>query len=71
MRDTSYIVGIVGAMFLAVAGVAWLRIIRKPDREPPSEKNIKRGNSAAMVLVCAFLLSAFAALAGIIGWIQG
>ncbi|GAA4747765.1 hypothetical protein GCM10023264_11950 [Sphingomonas daechungensis] len=70
MRDTSYIVGMIAALFLVVAGVAWLRIIQKPDRQPPSKKNIRRGNSASMVLVCAFFLSAFAAVAGIVGWFQ-
>ena len=70
MRDTSDIVGIIGALFLAVAALAWRRIARKPDRAPPTEKNIKRGNSAAMVIVVAFLLSALAAVLAVIGWFQ-
>lgn len=70
MRDTSYIVAIIGALFLAVAGVAWLRIVRKPDEKPPTEKNIKRGSSAAMVIVIAFVLSAVAAGFAVFGWIQ-
>lgn len=70
MRDTSYIVGIIGALFLTVAALAWWRIARKPDREPPTEKNIKRGNSAAMVIVVAFLLSALAAVVAVLGWFQ-
>jgi hypothetical protein len=70
MRDTSYIVGIIGALFLTVAALAWWRIARKPDQEPPTEKNIERGNSAAVVIVVAFLLSASAAAVAIIGWFQ-
>ena len=70
MRDTSYIVAIIGALFLAVAGVAWWRIARIPDEEPPTEKNIKRGSSAAMVVVVAFLLSAVAAAFAVFGWFQ-
>ena len=54
LRDTSYVVAVIGALFLAVAGVAWWRIARKPDEEPSTEKNIKRGNSAALIVVIAF-----------------
>jgi hypothetical protein len=71
LRDTSYIVAIIGTVFLAVAGVAWWRIARKPDEEPPTEKNIKRGGSAAMIVVLAFLLSAVAAAFALFGWLQG
>lgn len=70
MRDISYIVGIIGALFLAVAVLAWWRIVRKPDQDSPTEKNIKRGDSAAMVIVVAFLLSALAAVVAVIGWFQ-
>jgi hypothetical protein len=70
LRDTSYIVAIIGALFLVVAGVAWWRIARKPDEDPPTEKNIKRGGSAAMIIVIAFLLSAVAAGFAVFGWFQ-
>ena len=70
LRDTSYIVAIIGALFLAVAGVAWWRIARKPDEEPPTEKNIKRGGSAAMIIVVAFGLSVVAAAFAVFGWFQ-
>ena len=70
LRDTSYVVAIIGALFLAVAGVAVWRIARKPDEEPPTDKNIKRGNSAAMVVVIAFLVSAVAAAFAVFGWFQ-
>jgi uncharacterized membrane protein len=70
MRDTSYIVAVIGALFLVVAGVAWWRIIRTPHEEPPTEKNIERGKSAALVIVTAFLLSAAAAVVGVVGWFQ-
>ncbi len=70
MRDVSHVVAIIGALFLAVAGFAWWRIVQEPNQEPPTEKNIKRGNSAAMVIVVAFLLSALAAVVAIVGWFQ-
>ena len=70
MRDISFILAVFAILFLLVAGLAWFRIIRKPDQEPPSKKDIKRGGSAAMVIVIAFLLSLVAALVAIVGWIQ-
>ena len=71
MGNFSYILAIFGILFLAVAVLAWWRIVRKPDANPPSEKDAKRSNSAAMVIVIAFLLSAVAAVVAIIGWIRG
>jgi len=68
LRDTSYIVAIIGAVFLAVSCGAWWRIARKPDEEPPTEENIKRGGSAVMVVVVAFFLSAVAAAFAVFGW---
>ena len=70
MRDFSYLVALFGILFLAVAGVAWWRIVRKPDAKPPTEKDTRRANSAAMVIVIAFLLSAVAAVVAIVGWFQ-
>lgn len=70
MRDISYLFAIFGMLFLAVAALAWWRIIRKPDETPPTEQNFKRSDSAAMVIVIAFLLSAVAAIAAVVGWIQ-
>lgn len=61
MRDASYIVALFGILFLAVAAVAGLRILRKPDQKPPSNADSKRASSAAMYIVIAFLLSAVAA----------
>ena len=70
MRDTSYIVAVFGALFLVAAVFAWSRIARKPDEEPPTEKNIERGNSAATIIVAAFLVSAVAAVVAVVGWFQ-
>lgn len=70
MRDTSLVLSLFAGLFLIVAGVAWFRIIRKPDRVPPTKKNVKRGNLAAMVIVVAFGISLVAALVAIVGWIQ-
>ena len=70
MRDFSFFLAIFAVLFLAVAAIAWFRIIRKPDQDPPTKKDIKRGGSAAMVIVIAFVLSAFAAAVAIVGWFQ-
>lgn len=70
MRDTSFVLSLIAGLFLTVAAVAWFRIIRKPDRVPPTEKNLKRGNMAAMIIVVAFAFSVVAALVAVVGWIQ-
>lgn len=70
MRDTSFVLSLFAVLFLVVATVAWFRIIRRPDREPPTAKNLKRGASAAMLIIVAFLLSLVAAGVAIVGWIQ-
>lgn len=67
MRNTSVLLALFGVVFLAVAGLAWLRIIRKPDQQPPTKKDNVRSNSAAMLLVVAFGLSAVAAFVAIAG----
>ncbi|HET9458993.1 MAG TPA: hypothetical protein VFO51_03325 [Sphingomicrobium sp.] len=70
MRDFSFAIGLFGALFLAVAVLAWWRILHKPDSDPPTEKDSKRASSAAMVVVIAFLVSALAAAVAVIGWFQ-
>lgn len=70
MRDASYIVALFGILFLVVAAFGWWRIVLKPDHVPPTENGSKRANSAAMVIVMAFLLSAAAATVAIVGWLQ-
>jgi len=70
MRDASIFLAVFAVMFLAIAVLAWGRIIRKPDKQPPTAKNNKRSESAAMVIVIAFLLSAAGAAIAIAGWIQ-
>lgn len=67
MRDASYIVALLGVIFLVVAGVAWLRIVRSPAETPPTAKDSKRASFAAMVIVIAFLLSAVAAAIAFLG----
>lgn len=71
MRDVSFFLAVFAVLFLIVAGVAWFRIIRKPDQKPPTATDLKRGGSAAMVLVIAFGLSAVAAVVAIVSWIRG
>lgn len=70
MRDASYVVALFAVLFLLVGAVAWRRIVRKPDANPPTEKNKERSNSAAMVIVVGFLLSAVAAFVALFGWFQ-
>ena len=71
MRDASYLIAAVALLFLAFAGLAWFRIIRKPDREPPTRSDVKRGKSAAMLIVVAFCVSAVAAVVALIAVIRG
>lgn len=71
MRYTSFVLSLFAALFLVAAAIAWFRIIRKPDRVPPTRKNVTRGNRAAMAIIFAFGLSVVAAVVAIIGWIQG
>lgn len=67
MREVSYVVALFGVLFLALAVAAWWRILHKPDQEPPTEKNARRSDSAAMIVVIAFGLCAVAALVAIAG----
>ena len=70
MGSISYFVAFFGLLFLIVAVFAWSRILRKPDSIPPTKKNDRRAESAARVIVIAFLLCAVAAIIGVIGFIQ-
>ena len=70
MTDLSSFLALFAVLFLAVALLAWSRILRRPDSVPPTKKNDRRSESAARVIVIAFLLSAVAAVAGVIGFIQ-
>ena len=70
LRDVSFVLSLFAGLFLLAAGVAWYRIIRKPDRDPPTRKNVRRGGRASMVIVVAFGLSLLAAAVAILGWIQ-
>lgn len=67
MRDASYIVALVGILFLAIAAIAGLRILRKPDQEPPTRSDTKRAGRAAMFIITAFVLSAVAACIALLG----
>ena len=69
MRDLSYLIGLFGIAFLALAGVAWWRIIRKPDQVPPTAKNERRSGRAAKMVVIAFGLCAAAAFVALVGMI--
>lgn len=71
MADLGNFLALFGVLFLAVAILAWWRILRKPDAVPPTKKNDQRSESAAMVIVIAFLLSAVGAVLAIIAWIRG
>ncbi len=70
MGSISYFVAFFGALFLLVAVLAWSRFLRKPAANPPTKKNDRRSESAAMVIVIAFVLSAIAAVVGVIGFVQ-
>ena len=70
MRETSFVLSLFAGLFLVAAGIAWFKIIRKPDRVPPTRKNLRRGDRAAMIIVIAFGFSVVAAVVAIVGWIQ-
>jgi|KBSMisStandDraft_5_1062788.scaffolds.fasta_scaffold140391_2 uncharacterized membrane protein len=62
MHNASYIIALLGALLLAFAGVARWRIARKPDQVPPTTKDNKRSNLAAMVIFAAAIISVIAAI---------
>jgi hypothetical protein len=70
MRDTSFLIAVFAVLVLGVAALAWFRIIRKPDQDPPTKKDDRRAGSAAMLIVVAFGLSAVAAFLAVVGWIR-
>ena len=70
MRDTSFVIAVLALLFLGLAGLAWFQIIRKPDQQPPTSKDDRRGSRAAMVIFVGFGLSLLAAVIAVIGWIM-
>jgi uncharacterized iron-regulated membrane protein len=68
LRDASHIVALLVVLFLVLAALAWWRIYRRPAEKPPTEKDSKRANSAAMFIVIAFALSVIAAGIAVFGW---
>lgn len=70
MRDASFLIALLGALFLGVGLVAWLRIFRQSDRQLVSTKGSRRSEPAAMLIVVAFLLCLVAAFVGVVGWIR-
>ena len=70
MRNVSYLVALIGGLFLVAAAVAGWRILRKPDEEPPTEKNKRRANFAGILIGVALLLSAVAAIVAVLGWFK-
>jgi uncharacterized membrane protein YidH (DUF202 family) len=69
MREVSYLIALVGVVFLGMALFARLRIFRKSDQQMATRKGLRRSESAAMVIVIAFVLCLAAAAVGIVGWI--
>ena len=70
MRELSYIIALLAVLALVVGAVAGLRILRKPDRKPPTDADSKRSSLAATIIGIAFLLSAVAAAIAIVGRFQ-
>ncbi|HUG46720.1 MAG TPA: hypothetical protein VMK31_09470 [Sphingomicrobium sp.] len=68
MRDVSYVVALFGVLFLIAAAFAWWRIYQKPAEKPPTAKDSKRADSAAMFIIVAFLLTALAAILAVLRW---
>lgn len=71
IRELSYIVAILGGMFLLAAANAWRKIYRKPKgdltdaMDTPASARLK---SAGLLTAIALGLSGLAAILGIVGW---
>lgn len=71
MRDFSYLVGFLAALFLLVAAAAWWRIVREPEDEPTEGRvgiHSRRVKAAAAATAIAFALSGIAAMLAVVGW---
>jgi hypothetical protein len=71
MREISYAVAFVAALFLIAAAIAWWRVITEPEQEAIEgrvEFDSLRVRAAARATALALGISGVAALVAVIGW---
>ena len=72
MLELGQMLGLLAAVMLAVAVVAWARLRWRPARRPSGGREVDKpasGEFASQLLVLAFGLSALAAVVTAVGWI--
>jgi len=73
LRELSYMVGIVAALFLAAAAVAWFRIRRNPKDDLTAGQGGKpdsnRLKTASLLIATALGIGGIAAAIAIVSWV--
>jgi hypothetical protein len=70
MREVSYLVGLLGGLFLLAAGAAWWRVYSSAREARAREAGIdtRLFGSAAMLTALAFGTSGLAAILAVVSW---
>ena len=71
MREISYAVAFLGAIFLLAAAAAWWKVVSEPEHEPTEGRvgiDSRRVKAAAKTTAIAFCLSGLAAILAVVGW---
>jgi len=74
MVEAGNVLGVLAAVLLLIAGVAWIKVIRSPllqRMDGSTEMDSAQGELASELLLWAMGLSAAAAILAIAGWIFG
>jgi hypothetical protein len=74
MVEAGNVLGVLAAVLLLIAGVAWFKVIRSPllqRMDGSTEMDSAQGELASELLLWAMGLSAAAAILAIAGWIFG
>ena len=70
MRDVSYLLGLLGGLFLLAAATVWWRVYSSASEEEARGAGIdtRLFRSAAMLTSLAFGVSGLAAILAVVGW---
>ena len=71
MREISYVVALLGALFLLAAAAAWWKVVREPEPEATKGRvgvDSRRVKAAATATAIAFGLCGVAAIIGVVDW---
>ena len=74
MVEAGNVLGVLAAVLLLIAGVAWIKVIRSPllqRMDGSTEMDSAQGELASELLLWAMGLSTAAAILAIAGWIFG